>query len=71
MYVLLDKEDNSVEVYKYATPLLSAVYGVSDRTMQRIVQNNLPYETEKYILYEARTVNLGNRGGKRYPKDQY
>lgn len=52
-YALLDKTTQKVEIYRYKKDVSNKM-GVSTRTLDR----NMPYETEKYIVFPVKEVHI-------------
>lgn len=68
MYVIIDKNTDSVTINKYLNSDIPYLLGMNLRKVQRIFAEKDKVETERYIIYKVYNIDLGNRGGLRERK---
>ena len=68
MYVIIDKNTDSVTINKYLNSDIPYILGMNLRKVQRIFAEKDKVEIERYIIYKVYNIDLGNRGGLRERK---
>ena len=70
LYVIINKENGEISIDRYLNNNIPYYLNLNLRKVQRIFATKNKIETDKYTIQKVHNINLGNRGGKRYKKEQ-
>lgn len=68
LYVILNKETNKISITRYINSEITQILNVNNRKAQRLLSETNFIDLEKYSIYKVFDLDFGNRGGKRYKK---
>lgn len=69
LFAVLNKETNKISIYRYITYEIANILNTSIRTAQRKLTEKEIVETNTHTIYTVHNIDMGNRGGKRYKKN--